>query len=83
MNVSKMKQYVVHFENLNTFIIKKTTFEIIFKVNYRNIKKVYCYLFYASEWIFVNLILIIKHNEHVILKERGKILEIFNCLDFS
>lgn len=42
MNVSKMKQYVVHFENLNIFIIKKTTFEIIFKVNYQNIKKVYC-----------------------------------------
>lgn len=37
-----MKQYVVHFESLNIFIIKKTTFEIIFKVNYRNIKKVYC-----------------------------------------
>lgn len=42
MNVSQMKQYVVHFENLNIFIIKKPTFEIIFKVNYRNIKKVYC-----------------------------------------
>lgn len=42
MNVSQMKQYVVHFENLSTFIIKKITFEIIFKVNYQNIKKVYC-----------------------------------------
>lgn len=33
MNVSKMKQYVVHFESLNIFIIKKTTFEIIFKLS--------------------------------------------------